>query len=252
MLSRNFRLQRVGDLQWLNKNYNFKNIAFVIDELLILDVSEKERDIKLFSQHVQELGDQCFVPIAAGGGIRNISDAKRLLDSGADKVVVNTTLHTDPSMVAELISIYGSQCIIGSIDLKNQGDSFQVMINNGNDGLQIPAHSYIKSVLEQNIGELYLNSVGKDGTGQGYLFEMLALVEEKNYIPIILAGGAGNQLHLHEAIMKNNVDAVATANLFNFVGNGLPLARKFLIDSGVPLAQWVDVDDHYIKDHFLE
>jgi len=90
MLSRNFRLQKVGGLSWLKKNYDFSQVAFSIDELIVLDVSRGERDLAQFCEHLKGLADGCFVPIAAGGGVRSLADARMLLRSGADKVVVNT------------------------------------------------------------------------------------------------------------------------------------------------------------------
>src|SRR5687768_4666363 len=92
MLSRNFRLQKVGDLRWLQKNYNFSSIAFSIDELIVLDVTRGERNNAIFCDHLKKLTEGCFIPIAAGGGIRSVEYAKMLLRSGADKVVINTPL----------------------------------------------------------------------------------------------------------------------------------------------------------------
>jgi cyclase len=90
MLSRNFRLQQVGNLTWLQRNYNFSHIAFFIDELIILDVSRGERNTDNFCETLKKLTSDCFVPIAAGGGVRSIDYARRLLRSGADKIVINT------------------------------------------------------------------------------------------------------------------------------------------------------------------
>lgn len=252
MLSRNFRLQRVGDLEWLNKHYNFQGIAFSIDELIILDVSRRGRNLERFREHVKAMTYGCFAPIAAGGGICKVSDARALLTSGADKIVINTALHGDSNLVKELISIYGGQCIIGSVDLKKKENSFNVMVTNGAQELKISASDYIRNICDLGIGEVYLNSIDRDGTGQGYLLETLALVDEKIRVPIILAGGAGNYHHLLEGIRLNSVSGVATANLFNFIGNGLPLAREALIAECTGLAEWSETRKIELKDYFFQ
>lgn len=250
MLSRNFRLQRVGDLQWLNKNYNFQNIAFSIDELIILDVTRREKNLEKFCDHVKSLAYGCFVPIAAGGGIRKVSDAKVLLNSGADKIVVNTALYENTNLVKELISLYGGQCVIGSVDLKKNNGSFCVLVENGTKEAKTGAYEYIKNISDLGIGEIYLNSIDRDGTGKGYLLKTIEMIEGNIKTPIILAGGAGNHHHLFEGISLKRVDAMATANLFNFVGNGLPLAREALIAEGVALAEWDQGREIELKNFF--
>jgi cyclase len=110
MLSRNFRLQQVGDIGWLEKNYNFRETALSIDELVILNVERNRESSERFRFHTQRLNDDCFVPIAAGGGVRSVDDARALLRSGADKVVINSILDSDPMSVEELASEFGSQC----------------------------------------------------------------------------------------------------------------------------------------------
>lgn len=238
MLSRNFRLQKVGNLKWLDKNYNFRNISFSIDELIVLDVTRGDRNLEAFQEHVKALGDQCFVPIAAGGGIRTETETEQLLHSGADKVVVNTTLHKDPKLVRQLVRIYGSQCIVASIDYKKEGNRFQVYLENGGEALPMSLEDYVKHVCDLEVGEIYLNSMDKDGTGQGYVMEVLKYGFQNTEIPIIMAGGAGNAAHLLEAAQHPFIDAVATANLFNFVNDGLPNARKNLLENHIELAVW--------------
>ena len=118
MLSRNFRLQQVGNLTWLQPNYNFSHIAFFIDELIILDVSRGERNTDNFCETLKKLTSDCFVPIAAGGGVRSIDYARRLLRSGADKIVINTPLFEDQDLVRDLVKEFGQQCVVGSVDIK--------------------------------------------------------------------------------------------------------------------------------------
>lgn len=238
MLSRNFRLQKVGDMRWLQKNYNFSKISFSIDELVVLDVTRDGRDSRAFCYDLAELCKDCFVPVAAGGGVRSLETAKALLRSGADKVVVNTALYAETGFVEQLAAEFGQQCIVAAVDVKQGADGFQAYINNGETCIPGTASDWIERVSSLSVGEIYLNSIDKDGTGQGYHIELLDLLPENLTQPLILAGGAGNAAHLAEGLSDPRTSAVATAHLFNFVGDGLSKARQNLIGNGVDLAYW--------------
>ncbi|MDT8384908.1 MAG: imidazole glycerol phosphate synthase cyclase subunit [Gammaproteobacteria bacterium] len=238
MLSRNFRLQKVGDLSWLQKNYDFSSIAFSIDELIILDVSRNNRDESKFCACVKALTKGCFVPISAGGAIRSVEEARKLLHSGADKIIVNTLIHSEPEIVEEMVSEFGSQCVIASIDVKKVGDIYEVWIENGTVRLAVLAVEWLQKLIKFPVGEIYLNSMDRDGTGQGYFMELLDLLPNNVTKPIILAGGAGKYNHFSEGLRDDRVDAVATAHLFNFVGDGLKTARQSLIGEGFSLPHW--------------
>ena len=238
MLSRNFRLQRVGDSNWLDENYNFGTIASAIDELIILDVSRENLNSAVFCQHVQQVTRGCFVPLALGGGVESVEQVNLMMDSGADKIVLNTALSRNKSLVRELVSRYGSQCLIASVDYRLQEGRFVVYINRGQTPLELELAAYLQYLMELQVGEIYLNSIDQDGTGQGYCMEVLGQIESVAHMPVIMAGGAGNFHHLLAGLRHPRVDAVATANLFNFVGNGLPLARQELLSANVSLAQW--------------
>jgi cyclase len=238
VLSRNFRLQRVGDVAWLKKNYNFSRIAESIDELVILNVTRGEPDTARFCEAVMELTQGCFMPCALGGGLRTLDQARSLMDAGADKLIVNTALVRSPGFVQELVHIYGSQCVIASIDYRNSEGGFPVFIDNGSAPANTSLRGAVEGALRLGTGEIYLNSMDRDGTGQGYCMEVLAQVEGTVGVPLIMAGGAGNHRHLQEALAHPLVDAAATANLFNFVGDGLPKARGALIEANVRLAVW--------------
>ena len=137
-LSRNFNLQDVGDLNWIKKHYNFNAIAFSIDELVVLNVERGEKNVELFCEKLLMLNENCFMPIAAGGGIRKLDDAYKILGSGADKIIVNTPLFTQPDLVKDLVKTFGSQCVIGSIDFKKYDDGkIDVFIENGSKPVDI-------------------------------------------------------------------------------------------------------------------
>ncbi len=234
MLSRNFRLQKVGDFNWINKFYNFSKIAYSIDELIILDVSRNNRDKIYFSDTIKEIIKNVFIPMSVGGGIRDVGDVELFLNSGADKVVVNSILHKNPQIVKQLVKIYGSQCIVASVDYSDNN----VFIQNGEEKLDIDLNEYLKFIQNLGVGEIYLNSIQKDGTGQGFDLSSVNKILDNINIPVIIAGGAGNSLHLIEGIKMNKIDAVATANLFNFLGDSLPKARKEILDKKLPLAKF--------------
>lgn len=238
MQSRNFRLQKVGNISWLEKNYKFQKIAFSLDELIVLDATRDRKSIKDFASVVNRLVDNVFIPIAAGGGIRNMDDAEILFKNGADKIVLNSILLEDASLVKELVQRYGTQSIIASVDYLKIDDEQKVLIHDGTVELDMTLSQYIKYIQTLRIGEVYLNSIEKDGTGFGYDFEGIKAVTDKIKVPLIIAGGAGNEAHLIQGLQENAVSAVATANLFNFVGNGLPNARKKILDAGFNIANW--------------
>lgn len=239
VLSRNFRLQKVGNLRWLQTNYNFSHISYSIDELIVLDVSRGQKQPEEFCAALKLLSEGCFVPIAAGGGVRSIDAARNLLRSGADKVVVNSALYDNDDFIQRLASEFGQQCVVASIDIKSSPDSgFQAWSECGGVGRTGTAANWIEHISQAPVGECYLNSIDRDGTGQGYDFRLLDLLPANMSKPVILAGGVGNAAHLAAGLADARVDAVATAHLFNFVGNGLKQARQTLISVGVDLPLW--------------
>lgn len=237
-LSRNFRLQNVGDIKWLNENYNFDYISKYIDELIVLDVSRSRRDINAFSDILKKLTEKVFVPISSGGGIRKYEDAKILLDSGADKVIINSSLFTDKELIYKLSSEFGRQCLVGSLDIKKQGNGYEAYIQNGSKKINKNNCEILGILKKLPIGEIMLHSIDRDGTGQGFDFDSLLFLNNTINIPIIISGGAGNGRHLIEGLRHNRIDAVTSSHLFNFIGDGLKRARKEAINNEIDLANW--------------
>jgi imidazole glycerol-phosphate synthase subunit HisF len=232
--SRNFRLQKVGDISWLEKNYGFKDLAFSLDELVILDASRESKNIVGFADTLSRLVEDVFIPICAGGGIRCMKDAEILFENGADKIILNTIIYENRDLVTNLIKKYGSQSIVASVDYKKN----DVFIKNGTQKIDIKLHDYMDYINSLGVGEVYLNAMEKDGTGFGYDLETAKKVAKDISMPLIIAGGAGNEKHLIKGLIIDQIDAVATANLFNFIGNGLPDARSGIIFNNGNIAQW--------------
>ena len=239
ILSRNFVHQKVGDINWLNKNYNFKSTSNFIDELVIINV-DKKRDHENFFKISKKIAKECFVPISYGGGIESLEIAVKMFRNGADKIILNTSTFKNPELLNEISSIYGSQSVIVSIDFKKESDdNYSVWIENGKKKIDIPLEKHVENLTNFKFGEIYLNSIDKDGTGFGYdLSVMRKLKKISKKVPIIISGGAGNSNHFYEALKNNEIDAVSTAHLFNFVGDGLEKARKNLIKNKISFPEW--------------
>ncbi len=235
--SRNFRLQRVGDLRWLIKNYNFDNIAQSIDELVIVDASRHNRNSDRFFSDLNIIRDHLNIPIAAGGGLLNFDGALKLFQAGADKLVINTASYMDSNLLRNLSEAFGRQAIILSVDFMRIDDALQLSHSNGSI---LSANDLDDHLLKTSgySGEILFNSIDRDGTGFGLDLESLKTICSGSDVPIIAMGGVGAAKHMHDALKIENCGAVCTANLFNFVGDGLMNARKQLIDWNINLARW--------------
>ncbi len=239
MLSRNFRLQKVGDLDWLLRNYNLRKVALFLDELILLDVTRGPKNSQRFLEILKSIASNCCIPIAAGGGVKSLDHSQNLLRSGADKIVVNTALFEAPHFVKQLIREFGQQCIVGSVDFKREDTyRYSIYTHNGSNRIDTPPNFLTNWIYENTIGELYLTSIDRDGTGQGYDISLLNQFEPQCPVPIIMAGGVGNWAHLAEGLLEPRIDAVATAHLFNFIGDGIMKARTAIESSGISLAKW--------------
>lgn len=178
------------------------------------------------------------MPIAAGGGISCMDDAYKILDAGADKLIVNTALFENPKLVAEMVKIFGSQCIVASIDYKYTNTLNEVYISNGMRQTGLTVEGAINNAEQIGIGEIYLTSMERDGTGQGYDLVMLSRVVDLCQVPIIASGGVGDFEHFVKGMQIDNVTGASTANIFNFVGEGLAEARNHIRQCKIDLAHW--------------
>jgi cyclase len=246
VLSRNFRLQMVGNLEWLRENYNFDAIAFSIDELVVLNVSRDVSDMDIFSQQILHLSKNYYLPIAAGGGISSIDGAYKLLSSNVDKLVLNSQIIEKPELVMLLSKTFGSQCIVASIDCKKDKENYYVYIRSGSQNTNLMVEEFIKKAEDLGVGEIYLTSMDKDGTGFGYDLDLVERVAELTKVPIIVSGGVGKYQHLLDGLKFDCVTGASTANIYNFIVDGLTNARKYLKKNGIELPQWnCNLQDFY-------
>jgi len=238
MQSRNFRLQRAGDSDWINNNYNFSDISRYIDEIIFLDCSREDFPFEKKYDDFLKVTRNCFVPKAMGGRIRSINDVDFAFSNGADKVVLNTALFKNEKLIKEVSEKYGTQSIIGSIDYKVLNNQPIIFTCNGKCNSEINLLDFINSEILKFVGELFITSIDKDGTGQGFDVNFLSKAARLTAVPLIASGGAGNYNHFIEVNKFENISAYSTANLFNFIGNGLENTRNKLISNGINFPIW--------------
>ena len=238
-LSRNFSLQRVGDVNWLKKNYGFGETCNFIDELMIINVTKNpdENDKKIFFEDVNLLREKIFVPLTLGGGIRNFKDAKKYFENGADKILINFLAHKDLEICRLISKVYGEQAISLMADYKVVNKEIKVFINSGKI-FSSTLEKYINQIKDLKFGELILNSIDNDGTAAGLDRSTFKLIPESFKNPILLMGGAGKPEHFANALMNERISGVVTANLFNFLGKGLEEARNYSIKNNIRLIKF--------------
>ena len=223
--------RHVGSLMQSIKVYNFREV----DELVFLDIKATREGRGPNYNLVDNFADECFMPLTIGGGIRTIEHVRRLLSVGADKVSINSCLVEDISVVAKVASLFGSQCVVASIDFKRVGgNDYKVCIHSGNKIVDLDPVDLARRCEESGAGEILLTSVDLDGTMEGYELEILKAVSQAVDIPVIASGGAGNYEHMYQALIEGGASAVAAARIFHFTEQTPLEAKHYLKDRGIP------------------
>ena len=208
--------------------------SWAVDEIIVLDVSRAPDYKENFHKIILGLSKRCFIPLTVGGWIHDISDIMRFLQEGVDKISINTEAVKNPDFVKESSKIFGSQCIVVSIDVrKNESGNYEVYINRGRDRTGLNPIDWAKEVEKLGAGEIFLTSIDNDGTKKGYDLELVNQVSTTVGIPIIAFGGVGHWQHFVDGIVKGKADAVSAANIFHFSEHSTYNAKKFMIDAGL-------------------
>ncbi|MGQ9572183.1 MAG: imidazole glycerol phosphate synthase subunit HisF [Dehalococcoidia bacterium] len=209
------------------------------DELVFLDITASPDRRKTVVDMVSKVAEQVSIPFAVGGGIRTTDDMRMVLESGGDKVGINTAAVENPNLIAEGAARFGSQCIVVAIDGKPVGpERWEVYIYGGREGGQptgLDAVEWAKRAAELGAGELLVTGMAADGTQAGYDLGLTRAISEAVSIPVIASGGAGNPQHMYEAIVDGKADAVLAAGIFHFGTYRIREVKEYLAARGIPV-----------------
>lgn len=218
--------RRVGSAMQAIKVYNMREV----DELVFLDITATQERRSPDFELIDELADECFMPMTVGGGIRSINDVRRLLQVGADKVAINTQAIENPELIEQVAKKFGSQCVVVSIDVRKRDDGeYEVYTHSGTHPTGIDPLSLVQKVVSMGAGEILLTSIERDGTMNGYDVELIRNVSDLVSVPVIASGGAGNYEHMFQALTQGKASAVAAASIFHFTEQ-TPLEAKHYLD----------------------
>ena len=207
------------------------------DELVFLDITATNEKRKTLSELVKKIAAKVNIPFTVGGGINSVEDVSILLDSGADKISINTSAVKNPNLISDLAKRFGSQCVVVAIDVRElpspRGEEqwvrqWKVFLNGGKIETDIDAFQWAKEAEQSGAGEILLTSMNHDGTKNGFAIELTKKISESVNIPVIASGGAGTMEHFAEVFTKGKADAALAASIFHFKEIEIDDLKKFL------------------------
>lgn len=212
--------------------YNARNV----DELIFLDIAASDDGRDPLFTVIEEIANECFMPLTVGGGIRTIDHIRHTLQVGADKVAINTAALKNPLFISEASTKFGKQAIVVSIDVFQKSPGiYKVRTSDKTHTLSLELGNWLKQVEKLGAGEILLTSIDRDGTMTGYDIELIKLATQTVTIPMIASGGAGIPQHCIEAIKTGGAAAVAAASIFHFTQYTPYMIKKSMNEAGIPV-----------------
>jgi cyclase len=221
--------RRIGGVVQSIRVYNLREV----DELVFLDITATKDQRTPDFAAIDEFADNCFMPFAVGGGIRTTEDIRLLLRAGADKVVINTQAVSNPEIIRRAADMFGSQCIVVSIDARRSGNGHEVYTHSGAKATGLDPAAHARNVAASGAGELIVTSIDQDGMMSGYDLELIRAVSESVSIPVIASGGAGCPQDFVDAVNMGKASSVAAASIFHFTETTPSEVKAHMKDSGL-------------------
>jgi len=199
------------------------------DEIVFLDITASYERRPIMLDVVRRTSEHVFMPLTVGGGLRTLEDIKQMLNSGADKVSLNTSALENPVFIKEATKTFGSQCIVVAIDVREE----EVYTYGGRKATGVNAVDWAKRVQELGAGEILLTSMDYDGTKEGFDIELTRKITDSVTIPVIASGGAGTMEHFYQVFTQTQADAALAASIFHFREISIPDLKKYLKEKGI-------------------
>lgn len=186
------------------------------DELLLIDSVASLYSRENLINILKETTENIFIPVTAGGGVRNVNDARQLLFSGADKVAINSAAIRDPKIILSIAEEFGSQCMVLSIEAKKKGNSWEAFIDNGREPTGLDVMDWVIKSQKLGVGEILITSIDQEGTEKGFDEDLATQVSKVSNVPIIVSGGMGKLSDLNFLKKKVQIDGIAIASVLHF------------------------------------
>ena len=228
----NFKeLTDAGDPVELAKRY----VEEGADELVFLDITATLENRKTLTNLVTRIASEINIPFTVGGGINTLEDAKMIIDSGADKISLNSAAILRPELISEIALSFGNQCVVLAIDTKLVNQEWLVFRSGGTIITDFKTVKWAKEAVELGAGEILLTSMNNDGTKNGFALEICKAVSEAISVPVIASGGAGTKEHFAEVFSQTHVTAALAASVFHFGQIPIPELKNYLKTKKIPV-----------------
>lgn len=227
-------IRDAGDPVEIARKYNEQGA----DEITFLDITASHESRDTTYDTVERMASQVFIPLTVGGGVRNVSHIRNLLNAGADKVGINTAAVYDPDFVGEAAARFGSQCIVVAIDAKRvsgpgEPERYEIFTHGGRKPTGLDAVEWARKMTDFGAGEILLTSMDRDGTKSGFDLGLTRAISDAVPVPVIASGGVGTLQHLVDGVVEGGADAVLAASIFHFGQFTVPEAKAYMRAQGI-------------------
>ena len=205
------------------------------DELVFLDIAATAENRSTLYELVEKVAEAIDIPFTVGGGISQVEQVARILNSGADKISLNSAAVKRPELIREIAERYGKQCVVVAIDAKFVDGDWFVHLVGGRQKTEIKLFDWAKEAVKRGAGELLFTSMDHDGTKNGFANKTLRELGELVNVPIIASGGAGSMQDFKDCFEQSNADAALAASVFHYEEIKIPELKSYLKDFNIPI-----------------
>lgn len=216
---------------------SLKYYAQGADEILYMDAVASLYERNSLKDIIRRVAEDVFVPLTVGGGLRTVQDIREVLRAGADKVALNTAVIRRPELIREAAGMFGSQCIVVSIEAKKTGDGrWEAYIDTGREATGVDALEWAERAVRLGAGEILITSIDHEGMKKGFEIDLVRRITNAVPIPVIACGGCGDARHIEELLAAAPVSAVACASIFHYDLCPIPQVKKHLLSRDIPVS----------------